>query len=243
MAAKKAEKSSGAPSWMVTYGDMMSLLLCFFVLLVAMSQIEQDEKFQEVMESIQKAFGHVGAIGTVPAMNPPKLSLLKKLESIVVPKRIKQMGDTDDEGVEGKEFRITQVREGVKIDVGGRISFDRFSAVLKPEAEALLEQVAAKLRGHNTKIEIRGHATFEQLPRDSEYEDRMDLSYARARAAADALVRYGVRARRIRASAAGATEPLVKQAYDDKRLAINRRVEIVVNEALICEYDGKPMAF
>jgi len=242
MAKKKQEKTGGAPDWMVTYGDMMSLLLCFFIMLVAMSQIKQDEKFQEVMESIQKAFGYIGSIGPVPTTNPPKLSLLKRLESIVIPKRIKHMGDSDDQGVEGRNFRVTQVREGVKINVGGPVAFDRFRADLKPQGEAVVKELAAKIRGHNTKIEVRGHATFETLPPDSPYRDPIDLSYARARAVADALIRYGVRPSRIRISAAGATEPLVRQAYNEERLAANRRVEIIVSEALISDYEGEPVA-
>ena len=52
------EKSKGgAPEWMVTYGDMMTLLLCFFVIIVSMSEIKKDEKFLQVLESIRSAFG------------------------------------------------------------------------------------------------------------------------------------------------------------------------------------------
>ena len=46
---KKNKGGGGAPEWMVTFGDMMSLLLCFFVILVSMSEMKQDQKFQEVM--------------------------------------------------------------------------------------------------------------------------------------------------------------------------------------------------
>jgi flagellar motor protein MotB len=45
---------------MVTFGDMMSLLLCFFVIIVSMSEIKKDERFQVVMESLRKAFGNTG---------------------------------------------------------------------------------------------------------------------------------------------------------------------------------------
>jgi chemotaxis protein MotB len=50
MKGKKDDKdiSGGAPAWMVTYGDMMSLLLCFFVLLASMSSI-QESKFRQAL--------------------------------------------------------------------------------------------------------------------------------------------------------------------------------------------------
>ena len=44
------------PAWVVTFGDMMSLLMCFFVLLLSFSEIEQ-KKYKQVAGSMEKAFG------------------------------------------------------------------------------------------------------------------------------------------------------------------------------------------
>jgi len=239
MAVKKKEKKEeGAPAWMVTYGDMMSLLLTFFIMLVAMSKIKEDE-FQKVMESLREAFGYVGGMGTVPTHSPPDVSLLKRLESIVIPKEPKKIGDTDDLGIEGKMFRVTQVREGLKIIVGGRITFDKYSAKLKPRAVSVIKQVAERIRGHTTKIEIRGHTTREPLPPDSVYADLMDLAYARAKAVAKVLIDSGVKPQRIRIVACGPYEPLVAPAYTEEQRAVNRRVEIVVSEVLVSELVGQ----
>jgi chemotaxis protein MotB len=239
MAKRREEPEKGAPGWMVTFGDMMSLLLCFFVMLVAMSEIKADERFEQVMQSLRDAFGYQGGLGVVPSEEPPQVSLLQRLESIVIPKRVKKMGDSDDEGIEGRVFRVTQIREGLQITVGGRISFDRFSAILKPEADALIAQLAEKVRGHTTKLEVRGHATREPLPEDAEFSDWYDLSYARAKAVASALVKHGVDRRRLRVTACGATETLVAQAYTESRQATNRRVEIIVTESVISEFAGQ----
>ena len=48
----------GCPDYMVTYGDMMSLLLCFFVIIVSLSQFKEEQRFHAVMDSIKKAFGY-----------------------------------------------------------------------------------------------------------------------------------------------------------------------------------------
>jgi chemotaxis protein MotB len=244
MPAKKSEKSQeGAPGWMVTYGDMMGLLLCFFIMLVAMSEIKADEKFQQVMQSLREAFGYEGGLGTVPTNEPPQVSLLQRLESIVVPRQIKKTGDSDDEGIEGRVFRVSQVREGLQITVGGHITFDRFSADLKPQAEQLIAQIAEKIRGHTTKIEVRGHTTLEPLPADSEFSDWNDLAYHRAKAVAAALIRHGVDERRIRLTACGAAEPLLRQAYTERRRAVNRRVELIVTESVISDFEGREESF
>ena len=83
---KKSEPKAGAPEWMVTYGDTMTLLLCFFVIIVSMSEVKKDEKFQQVVESIRKAFGgYVGNIGALPIENTPTGSLLQRLLEVEVP--------------------------------------------------------------------------------------------------------------------------------------------------------------
>ena len=136
---------------------------------------------------------------------------------------------------------MTKLREGIQVVVGGRITFDRFSATLKPEAQELIAKAADVLRGYNTKIRVRGHATREPLPSDSVYPDARDLSYARAKAVEAELVKNGVRAERLMLEALGSTEPLVRQAYTEERRALNRRVEIVVTEELIEDYAGSTL--
>ncbi len=240
---KKEERPKGAPEWMVTYGDAMTLLLCFFVIIVSMSEVKQDERFQQVMESLRKAFGgYVGTVGAVPIENVPVNSLLIKLLEIEVPVVKDKKGDTDVEGIHGKKFRVTNVRDGLEVVVGGRVTFDRFSATLMTEGRELIARTAERLRGYNTKILVRGHTTREPLPEDSMYEDVRDLSYARARAVIRELESNGVRGVRLIPVALGDTEPLVRQAYTEERRSLNRRVEILVTEDLITDYAGSTLA-
>lgn len=241
--SKKKEPKQGAPEWMVTYGDAMTLLLCFFVIIVSMSEIKQDKKFQKVVESLRASFGgYRGAVGSVPMDQIPTNALIAKLIELEVPVHIKYKGDSNEEGIHGKKFRVTNVRDGLEVVVGGRITFDRFSASLKPEGRDLIAATAERLRGYNTKILIRGHATKEPLPNDSLYENARDLAYARAKEVASELERNGVRRIRMLLITAGDTEPLVRQAYTEERRAINRRVEILVTEDLIDDYAGSTLA-
>lgn len=227
---------------MVTYGDAMTLLLCFFVIIVSMSEVKKDQRFQQVMESLRVAFGgYQGAVGAVPMENPPANVLLKRLLELDVPIHQKHKGDSDQEGIHGKKFRVTNVRDGIEVVVGGRITFDRFSAVLKPEGRELIRAAAERLKGYNTKILVRGHATHEPLPPDSIYQSQRDLAYARAKAVADELEEGGVRRVRLLLVSAGDSEPLVRQAYTEERRALNRRAEILVTEDLIDDYAGSTL--
>lgn len=234
---KQPQRAAGAPEWMVTYGDTMTLLLCFFVIIVSMSEVKKDERFQQVMESLRRAFGgYHGAVGSTPIENVQTNTLIARLLELEVPELVKKKGDSDEEGIHGKKFRVTNVRDGLEVVVGGRVAFERFSAMLRPEGRELIARAAERLRGYNTKILVRGHSTRESLPEDSLYEDARDLSFDRARAAALELERNGVRRIRLVAVAVGDTEPLVRQAYTEERRALNRRVELLVTEDLIDDY-------
>lgn len=56
MARQKKQASGGAPEWMVTFGDLMALLACFFVLIISFS-IQDEQKLQVVAGSMREAFG------------------------------------------------------------------------------------------------------------------------------------------------------------------------------------------
>ena len=63
---REEEPKKGAPEWQCTFGDLMNLLLCFFVLLFSMSSIDA-EKWKEVVASFNNTFsvfdGGASAIG------------------------------------------------------------------------------------------------------------------------------------------------------------------------------------
>ncbi|MCG8405533.1 MAG: OmpA family protein [Phycisphaerales bacterium] len=241
MAKKCKCPPPGAPLWVVTYGDMMSLLLCFFVLLAAMANFDdRDKLFMAAIESIRKAFGASGQSGYYHDTEVDFKSFLVKFETMYIPNKAKNYGHSDEPGIDGKFYRVKKVRDGVELVIGGPIAFGRFSAELEPPMEELLAKFSGELRGKNNKIEIRGHATKEPLPLESEYKDGIDLGYARARAVYKRLVELGLRPEAMRVSSAGPYEPVRKQSYTDARRAANRRVEIIITRALISDYTAKP---
>ena len=62
MAIEEEEDDPGIPEWVVTFGDMMSLLLTFFIMLVSMSELKEEERFQAMLESMRRQFGHDSAM-------------------------------------------------------------------------------------------------------------------------------------------------------------------------------------
>ena len=229
----------GAPQWVMTYGDMMSLLLCFFIILVALSEIKKEDEYRAIVEEVKKAFGMKGGGGKVASPDDPKLSLMKRLEELqlrMTPK--KQPSNTDDPGMEGKEPQVTRVREGMLFTQGGRVTFEPGSADLSDRAKRNIKTVADLVRGYNNKIEIRGHAAAMELHAVSDFPDLWTLSYARAKAVMDFLTtaEVGIRADRIRLIANADAEPMVQRVYTSAQQQPNRRAEILVMEALIKDF-------
>ncbi len=239
MARKKKAAGGGAPEWMVTYGDMMGLLLCFFVILVSMSEMKEDERFQKVMESLQRAFGYEGGVGMIASEMSPDNSMSRQMSELVMRKWQTHLGKSQEEGIEGANPSVRTVREGLQYTVGGQISFEPGRAVLLQTAREQLRVFSDLIRGMNNKIRIRGHAVRKPAGQYAPYTSLYDLSYARAIAVKQCLVELGIREQRITVEACGDNEPITAEAYDEAARSANRRVDIIVTESLIQDYEGE----
>lgn len=237
MASEKSKRrdeeepsESGAPAWVVTYGDMMSLLLCFFVILVAISEVKE-EKFHKVMESIRQYFGYENA----PIVEPGEAAASSFREQIS--RVLNEQGSPDPQGAPvnstlGQHVLVQTVEEGHKITIGGKVLFAEGEAELSVSAYEPLDRLVGLLEGYPNKLEIRGHTGIEELPDDTAYKDLFDLAFARARAAMEYLVEQGISPRRLRLYSGGAYDrPDSNLTYEGQEA--NRSVEIIVSEELI----------
>jgi chemotaxis protein MotB len=225
--------------WVVTFGDMMSLLLCFFILLQMFSELKKDHEYQRVITAIKEAFGYSGGIGVLPIDDPPLRSIVQQLEAMA----IKSYGEITPsqstiQGIDGPNLRVTKVRDGVVFTIGGPSSFDPFSAEIKLAVQAELEKLAVLLAGRSNKIVIRGHAAAKYLGDDSQWTDLDELSFARARNVKNILLQLGLDDRAFRLEAVGTREPVQPRAVGPTDAAENRRVEIILTEQLVEEMNA-----
>jgi len=227
---QQEEAKAGAPDWMVTYGDMMTLLLCFFVMLVALSEVKTD-KFMLMLQSMRRAFGYKADRAPIPGGDASGNSPLDRIAYYELVKGVHgRKSASDRRGPVGPHDRSTTVREGARSVIGARVGFARATADLPDEGRAGLAQIADLLRGHPNKVEVRGHASREPLPRVCSFRDKRDLAYARARAVADVLIEHDIAPERIRIVSCGDGEPL-KETFQTNQRWRNRRVEVLMMEA------------
>ena len=237
MAVRRHKRQAGRiPEWVVTFGDMMTLLLCFFILLQMFSELKQEREYQRVITAIKDAFGFSGGIGVLPVDDPPTRSMIEHLESMA----IKQYDDvrssqSPTESVDGVHLRVTRIREGLMFTIGGPSSFDELSADVKPSVHDQIRKLSGFLAGRNNKILVRGHAAAKYIPPASRWSDLDQLSYHRARNVMRILVDMGLEDRVFRVEAVGSREPVNPRAVSGPQAVENRRVEIILTEELVEE--------
>lgn len=244
MLAKK-KQAGGAPEWALTYGDMMSLLLCFFILLSAFADYEagggsSSASVAQAMQSIQAALGIKTKDSSVMATAIEFNAMVDQIKNAIKQLEGKNRGETNEKGIQGKSFRLRRIRDGMEITVGGLVLFEPFAARVTPEGAQSLEAIAKILRGHRNKIDVVGHAAEQPRPADWTYTDSMQLSYERARLVADELIRRGVDPRAVRLVAVGDNEPVGHDGLS--REGENRRVEIMVRESVLDDYRSEAAA-
>ena len=119
-AVEEEDQAGGIPEWVVTFGDMMSLLLTFFIMLVSLSEIKDEERYQAMVESVTRQFGYdKSRANLVPGKLRPRNSSLSRLATMGRARRLDLMrgGDKVPAPV-GDHPRVLIVRPGTKTAIG-----------------------------------------------------------------------------------------------------------------------------
>jgi chemotaxis protein MotB len=238
MAIVEEEQEAGIAEWVVTFGDMMSLLLTFFVLLFSMSEIKKDESLA-LIESLRRRFGNdTSAFSLMPGRLPATTSALNRLPSLGRAKRRNTVRGGDKvRAPVGDDPRVTTIRPSADSTQGGIVYFEEGSSRLNDRDRRTLRAIARVIGGKPQEIEIRGHTSTRPLGPGSPYRNHWDLAYARCSKVTEYLVQLGINPKRIRIAVAGENEP-AHPGYDDLLRKKNARVEVFMLDKLADEFEG-----
>jgi chemotaxis protein MotB len=240
MARKKKSGGGGgpgAPLWMSTYGDMVTLLLCFFVLLYAFSTLDV-QKFTAMAESLQQAFNIMP--GGPVASSPVRIEEGALREGAGDAQRETQSDQVNNsnqvlalmqEAIKkenlGDEIRVVIDERGVVVSFSEQLLFDEGSARIRPTAVRLLYKIGSIIRSLPNDVELEGR-TDSAVLQDSIYVDNWGLSAARAAAVTSYLNReLGISVNRLKAVGLGPSRP-VSPNDTEEHMALNRRVDMVI---------------
>ena len=243
MARKKkvVQNPPGAPLWMTTYGDMITLVLCFFILLFAFSSTDT-VKWKMVVSSLK---GSIGVLDGGETLNRAELLSQGKdpnsiSESILTAMEDAQTNDVEElleivkqlkqelsEEIAKGEIIVQLNERGVLIRLQDTLLFDSGLAVLRGDAKLALNEVSSTLRGMDRYYRIEGHTG--DVPTDKRvYATNWELSAARATNVLRYLVENGnMDPFRMSGGVYGEFYPLVFNKDAGSRQK-NRRVDIIV---------------
>lgn len=246
MARKKnnGDSGGGLPPWMATYGDLVTLLLCFFVLLFAFSTIDA-QKYRDAVTSFKGTFGVLeGGQGVLPANSSVTGSMdkqgtsqkynsiakkLKKDTEVLSKEQLKNLQENLD-------IKITE--RGIVIGVEEKLLFQSGQADLKDEAASLLEIVFNTISKIPNHVVIEGHT--DSIPiKSSKFPSNWELSAARAASVARYFEDIDTElVKRVSIAGYADTKPKANNSTVQGRSA-NRRVDIIILKTVDEQYIEK----
>lgn len=242
---KEEDRGESAPLWIVSFCDLVTLLMSFFVILACAnpkeSGVGSDPGLEEIAAAVRAAFSDMSPEALDKIKPTTKFEdLLNQLKALARQRDPNRKGDSKEEGLYGDQFRVRRIRDGMEITMGGPVFFEPFSAQVNATALTAIQEIGKMLKGHRNMIEVRGHAGDEPRPADWKFTDAVELSYQRAKNVADELIKLGANPKAIRITAAGPNEPVARGPDQAAKLGENRRVEILIRESLIDDYSKQP---
>lgn len=224
----------GDERWLITYADMITLLMVFFIVLFAMARVDL-EKYEKLAHSLQRAFGGTDEVFTVLSAaeggrwepeytTPVQIDLpVRSFDQVDVSRELgAAIGQA---GIEG-EVSVRTIVEGVIVSLSEELVFPSGSAEIHPIGRRALDKIAAVLVTMPNPIRVEAH-TDDRPTNNPDYPTNWELSTARAVSIVRHLMDSGIDPRRLSAAGFASHQPLLPNDTPEHR-AINRRANIVI---------------
>jgi len=227
---KCPECPEGIPEWMATFADMVTLLLCFFVLLLSMASMDA-KKFEMAASSFQSALS--GVLESLPTVAihqevlKPKLGGDDQNKKIAadVAKRVKDIVKKSEELKDAVKVEVTDA--GIAIKITDPVGFSIASDQLQPEFEKTLIEILGVIKDMPDRdIRVEGHT--DNVPiKSTRFPSNWELSTARALSVVKLFYQNGENPALLSAVGYGEFRPIVENNSEENRQK-NRRIEIFV---------------
>ncbi len=221
------------PAWLAAFGDLMSLLLCFFVLLLSMSSMDA-KKISEAIGSLSGAMSVLEG-GTKTEISQQRMQQSTPIDSQdetseSVNKVSQAVVDANEmmEKGHGPTISLEEAQEGFVIELPASLLFKSGSATIEnDDALLFLKRVALIIEElpNAMEVSIKGHTDNQGPGSKSIYKDNWELSSARAISVLQELLLDGVDPSRVSAAGYAEFTPLATNATKSGREK-NRRVEL-----------------
>ncbi|MDR4494395.1 MAG: flagellar motor protein MotB [Nitrospirales bacterium] len=229
---KKHEEHENHERWLVSYADFITLLFAFFVVMYAVSSVNEG-KYKVLSESMITAFSNNKPVGEMSVLNLP---MAKKTKTIVVKEAQANQDNSRAYLKVANAISMAKLPSGVKISSTDRglsirikddALFESGSASINPHMKEFIDLVAGLVSDLPNLMAVEGH-TDNQPIRSVAFPSNWDLSTTRA----NVLIRYlteehGLSPERFSSTGYAGTRPIESNATREGQ-AENRRVEMII---------------
>ena len=224
---KQEKCKKGAPLWMCTFADLMSLLLCFFVLLLSFSVMDAI-KFKQISGSMKDAFG-VQKKEFIP--HSPLGEQVIALDFKTVPLEAKFQQEITQEfekEIQSGMVEAEPTPEGLILRVKDFIAFHSGKAAIQDKFKPILDKVGRIVKNKKLTVEVSGHTDNLPLKKGVAFSSNWSLSSARSVKVVEYWIKkYKIPTDRLSATGYADGKPLDNNNTLEGR-AKNRRVEFLI---------------
>ena len=240
---KRVEEHQNHERWLVSYADFITLLFAFFVVMYALSSVNEG-KYRVLSDSMVNAFRNVPVnssgqtiVSMPPAMPQQKPGAAIKAQDAVKQKQREKMRNIAKDIlevmaplVEQGKVRVLETSRGVTVEINDSILFSPGQALLQAPSVKAMRAIAEVLAAADFPITIEGHT--DNVPINTlQFPSNWELSAVRATTVLRLFADTGVTADRLTAIGYGETRPVEPNLLADGR-ARNRRVTILIDSAI-----------
>lgn len=220
-------QEEGLPAWMATFADMVTLLLCFFVLLLSFATMEISS-FNKLKGSCARSFGvqkeHSDYLNPATAISPMEASSQEESQSEQIMGLDIKLREFVQDADLSDQVKISSYSNGVMLRVNSNLLFPANSANLNPKAGMVIKEAIKILNESNFVLLVRGHTDATETT-SRLYNSNWLLSAARAAACIRYILGHSkIPASRLIAVGYADSKPIVPNNSEANR-RINRRVE------------------
>lgn len=220
------------PGWLVQFGDLMSLLLTFFILLLSMAVMDK-KKVEEYFDVMRKAMGFIDASTDVQTQSEKHStensnsqdddsdSTDEELQETVdeVTELVEQMNDTTSE--EAEQIQLEKGKNEFTLDIPSTIMFEEGEYELNnPNSKRFIAKIARVIRTmpQTLNIEIIGHTSTNNFVNENIPRDNWDLSALRSITVVKELIKNRIDPAILKVAAYASFHPKSEMAADNRRV-------------------------
>lgn len=228
--AASYEDEEGVPLWLITFTDVMALMLTFFVLLYSMS-VPQEDKWEEITSALNFKLGdYTGSAynaGSQDVINIDRISTSKALDLRYLKTLL--VDTVSKQGKEGEIF-IFQNNDRLVVSLPTEVLFESGSAQMAREGKKMLFTLGGVLDRIKNRIEIVGHTDPDPITgSNAQYRTNWELSLARANALAAVLREVGyTHDVTVKGQSSARFDEMDSSAGRDVRYELSRRVDLII---------------